>query len=123
MVIEEIISDLDEDELRTIYSFLTNFFLGLLEPVKPKDLVKYVKTNSVFDMRPYLKLIPEGLRMKLRGLVKNNKHLLEKYVNGEKLIELAGKKRKDLYEILKTPKGTRWANAFMRYIRQVVYLI
>ena len=121
--IKTIETDLTEGELRTIYGFLVNFFIGLLKPVKQSDLEKYVKKMTIFDLRPYLNHLPEQLRSKVSEIAQNNKDLVEKFINGNILIEQSRKHRPDLYEVFITHQGQIWANRVMIYIRKLIFLL
>lgn len=121
--IKTIQTDLTEDELKTIYSFLINFFIGLLKPVKKSDLEKYVKKMTVFNLRPYINQFPKQLRSKISDVIKNNNYLVNKFITGNILIEQAQRHRPDLYEVFITPQGQIWANRFMQYIRKLILLL
>lgn len=121
--IKTIQTDLTEDELKTIYSFLVNFFIGLLKPVTKTDLEKYVKKMTVFNLRPYLNQLPKQFRSKISDIVNSNNYLVEKFITGNILIEQARKHRPDLYKVFITPQGQIWANRLMQYIRKLILLL
>jgi len=121
--IKTIETDLTEGELRTIYTFLINFFIGLLKPVKKSDLEKYVNKMTVFDLRPYLNQLPKQLRSKVSEVAKNNRNLVEKYVTENVLIEQARRHRPDLYEVFITPQGQLWVHRVMQYVRKLLFLL
>lgn len=121
--IKNIKTDLTEEELRTVYGFITNFLIGLLKPVKKSDLEKYVKKMTVFDLRPYLNQIPKQLRLKLLETADNNRDLVKVYITGKVFTEQTQKHRPDLYEVFITPQGRIWINRFMQYIRKLIFLL
>ena len=121
--IKTIETDLTEEELRTIYSFLINFFIGLLKPVKKSDLEKYVNKMTIFDLRPYLNRFPKHLRSKISEVARNNRDLVEKFITGKILIKKVQEHRPDLYEVFITPQGQIWVNRVMIYIRKLIFLL
>jgi len=121
--IKTIQTDLTEDELKTIYSFLINFFIGLLKPVTKSDLEKYVKKMTVFNLRPYLNQLPKQFRSKISNIVNSNNYLVKKFITGNTLIEQTRKHRPDLYELFITPQGQIWVNRVMKYIRKLIFLL
>lgn len=113
-------TDLSESELRTIYNFLTSFFIGMLKSVKPSDLEKFIDKNIIFDMRPLFNQIPKHIRPRINDILKNNQVLLNNFITGEKLISKAQEKRPDLYRVLSTQKGRAWTERLMRYIKKTI---
>ena len=121
--IKTIETDLTEEELRTIYGFLINFFMGLLKPVTKSDLEEYVKKMTVFDLRPFLDRFPKHLRSKVAEVAQKNRGLVEKFITGETLTKQAKTHRPDLYKVFITPQGRIWVNRVMIYVRKLIFLL
>lgn len=113
-------TDLNEDELRLIYNFIISFFIGMLHKVKPSDLEQFILNNTTFDIRPLLKKIPAHLLPRITQIVRDNRNLLNEFINAEKFISKAKEKRPDLYRVLITPKGRVWTARLLSYIKKTI---
>ena len=114
-------TDLTESELRNIYTFIINFIIGLLKPVKKTDLELYVNKMSVFDLRPIFNKLPKQFRIRLSEMIKNNQFLVKNIVGGKYLLEETRKQRPDLYNVLTTYKGEIWLNRFAKYLQKLIF--
>jgi len=113
-------TDLTEDELQLIYDFLSSFFIGLLKPVKPHDLKYYINKMTIIDLSHYLKQIPKPFRVKLSEMASNNNELLKNLLSPDMLLIQASKSRPDLLKVLNTEKGRIWLKRFMLYIHKLL---
>ena len=113
-------TDLNEDELRLIYNFIVSFFIGMLKRVKPNDLKQFILNNTTFDIRPFFNKIPASLRPRITQIVRNNRDLLNNFINAEKFISKAKEQRPDLYQVLITTKGRIWTARLINYIKKTI---
>jgi len=114
-------TDLTESELRNIYTFIINFIIGLLKPVKKSDLEFYINKMSVFNLRPIINKLPKHFRIRLSEMIKNNKNLVKNIVGGKYLLDETRKQRPDLYEVLITYNGQIWLNRFTKYLLKLIF--
>lgn len=118
--IHNINTDLNKEELRSIYTFLISFFIGLLKPVKPSDLQYYITKNRCPNLQPYFNKLPKQIRQRISDFAKKNRELLGEFLTGQNLIDQARQSRYDLYKILITQQGRDWSKRFMRYIQNLI---
>jgi hypothetical protein len=113
-------TQLTESELRMIYNFLVSFFIGMLKRVKPKDLQEFIDKNTTLDIRPFISQLPANILPRIQKIVRENRELLNKYINRERFIKKAKEQRPDLYKVLTTPKGLVWTERLLKYIKRVI---
>ena len=113
-------TELNESELQMIYNFLISFFIGMLKKVKPKDLQLFINKNTAFDIRPFFNQIPVSIKPRITQIIRDNRNLLNEFINAKRFIEKAKEQRPDLYQILITPKGQVWTERLLRYIKKVI---
>lgn len=113
-------SDLTQDELETVYYFIKRFFLGLLKKIDQDELLYYVKNNKAPDISLYITMLPKKIRQKAKEVVKQNTHLVEKYLNADYISRYIKDSLTEFNGIFETPKGEKWLKGFVRYLQKTI---
>jgi len=109
-----------DTELVILQKFLENFIIGILKSLKAKDITYYANNNKIADPRPVIYSLPEGIKVQIRNILKENPNLLDNYMNYGFILDLFKRYRKDLLEVLGLSKNKVWFTKYIRILQKIL---